>query len=83
MVTDKPVADPRRLAKSMKTGDLASVYLAPLKAYLVGWSLTDAAGKVVQVTPSAIDRLDAECADEIHARIREWQSSRTKGRPTT
>lgn len=56
--------------------DLGRMYMTQLKVYLLGWSFTTAEGKPVEVTPSAIDMLEPDCADEITDRLKEWLEHR-------
>ncbi len=44
--------------------------MTQLKTYLVGWNFTDDQGKAVEMTPSAVDMLDPELADEMMERLR-------------
>lgn len=69
--------------------DLGRLFMTQLKTYLVGWegpSFQDAQGKTIEVTNSAIDMLDPECADEINKQLREWLEARkatNAANPTT
>lgn len=81
---------PGKSADEAEAGvDLGKLYMTQLKVYLVGWegqSFQDGQGKTVEVTPSAVDMLDPECADEISKRLREWLEARRAERdanPTT
>lgn len=49
--------------------DRREVRRAKVLAYLVGWSLTDAAGKPVAVSPEAVKSLDVETFTEIYTAI--------------
>ena len=55
--------------------DLARLYMTQLRVYLVGWegeSFQDEKGKLIEVTPSAIDMLDPDLAEEMMTQIRRW-----------
>lgn len=59
-----------RLVKEMKMGspvtlDPEQVGRSKVSVYLLGWSLTDAAGKAVPVSDHAIDSLDSDTFREI------------------
>jgi hypothetical protein len=66
--------------------DWGRFYLTKLEVYIVNWSLRDAKGQPVKVTPPAIQALRPEKAEEIMGALNAYLDSRDKARaedPTT
>lgn len=65
-------AAPGRPASEAEAGlDLGHLYMTQLKTYVVAWSFTRD-GQPVECTPTAIDMLEEECADEMTNVLRKW-----------
>lgn len=78
---------PGKEASEAEAGlDLGHMYMTQLKVYLVGWSFKTKDGKPVEVTATAIDMLEPDCADEMTARLHQWLEEKAAAKaanPTT